>query len=60
MRLVLVAEGSRVTRYRLARVLGMATAGVLPRVMGIGPAPAAERLLALLGMKIGQFDVIER
>jgi acetyl-CoA acyltransferase len=42
-----------------ARVLGMATAGVPPRVMGIGPAPATERLLALLGMKIGQFDVIE-
>jgi acetyl-CoA acyltransferase len=42
-----------------ARILGMATAGVPPRVMGIGPAPATERLLALLGMKIGQFDVIE-
>jgi acetyl-CoA acyltransferase len=42
-----------------ARVLGMATAGVPPRVMGIGPAPATERLLKLLGMKIGQFDVIE-
>jgi acetyl-CoA C-acetyltransferase len=37
----------------------MATAGVPPRVMGIGPAPATERLLALLKMKIGQFDVIE-
>ncbi len=42
-----------------ARVLGMATAGVPPRVMGIGPAPATERLLALLGMKISQFDTIE-
>jgi acetyl-CoA acyltransferase len=42
-----------------ARVLGMATAGVPPRVMGIGPAPATERLLALLNMRIGQFDVIE-
>ena len=42
-----------------ARVLGMATAGVPPRVMGIGPAPATERLLALLRMKIGDFDVIE-
>jgi len=42
-----------------ARVLGMATAGVPPRVMGIGPAPATERLLALLKMKIDQFDVIE-
>ena len=42
-----------------ARVLGMATAGVPPRVMGIGPAPATERLLALLKMRIDQFDVIE-
>jgi acetyl-CoA acetyltransferase family protein len=42
-----------------ARVLGMATAGVAPRVMGIGPAPATEKLLARLGMKVGQFDVIE-
>jgi acetyl-CoA C-acetyltransferase len=42
-----------------ARVLGMATAGVPPRVMGIGPAPATERLLALLRMKIGDFSVIE-
>ncbi|HVE51094.1 MAG TPA: 3-oxoadipyl-CoA thiolase [Casimicrobiaceae bacterium] len=42
-----------------ARVIGMATAGVPPRVMGIGPAPATERLLALLKMKIDQFDVIE-
>src|SRR5688572_3254417 len=42
-----------------ARVLGMATAGVAPRVMGIGPAPATNRLLARLGMTIEQFDVIE-
>ena len=42
-----------------ARVLGMATAGVAPRVMGIGPAPATNRLLARLGMTIDQFDVIE-
>jgi len=42
-----------------ARILGMATAGVAPRVMGIGPAPATERLLARLKMTIGQFDVIE-
>ena len=41
------------------RVLGMATAGVAPRVMGIGPVPATERLLARLGLKIGDFDVIE-
>lgn len=42
-----------------ARIVGMATAGVPPRVMGIGPAPASEKLLARLGMSIGQMDVIE-
>lgn len=44
---------------RRARVLGMATAGVAPRIMGIGPAPATQKLLAQLGMTIDQFDVIE-
>ncbi len=42
-----------------ARVLGMATAGVAPRVMGIGPAPATERVLALTGLSLAQLDVIE-
>ena len=42
-----------------ARVLGMAAAGVAPRVMGIGPVPATEKLLARLHLKIGDFDVIE-
>lgn len=42
-----------------ARILGMATAGVAPRIMGIGPAPATQKLLARLGMTLGQFDVIE-
>ena len=42
-----------------ARVVAMATAGVPPRVMGIGPAPATEKLLARLGMKITEIDVIE-
>ncbi len=42
-----------------ARILGMATAGVAPRVMGIGPAPASQKLLAQLGMTIKQMDVIE-
>jgi len=42
-----------------ARVVAMATAGVPPRVMGIGPAPATEKLLARLGMKISEIDVIE-
>jgi 3-oxoadipyl-CoA thiolase len=42
-----------------ARVLGMATAGVAPRVMGIGPVPATEKLLARLGLKMSDFDMIE-
>jgi len=42
-----------------ARVLGAAVAGVPPRIMGIGPAPASEKLLERLGLKIGDFDVIE-
>ncbi|MCA7996239.1 3-oxoadipyl-CoA thiolase [Burkholderia cepacia] len=45
--------------HRRARVVGMATAGVAPRVMGIGPAPATQKLLRQLGMTIDQFDVIE-
>jgi acetyl-CoA acyltransferase len=42
-----------------ARVVGMATAGVPPRVMGIGPAPATQKVLALAGMTLDQIDVIE-
>ncbi len=42
-----------------ARVVGMAVAGVPPRVMGIGPAPATEKVLALTGLKLSQMDVIE-
>ncbi len=42
-----------------ALILGMATAGLAPRIMGFGPAPASKKLLSLLGMKIGQMDVIE-
>ena len=44
---------------RRARVVGMATAGVEPRIMGIGPAPATQKLLKQLGMKLEQLDVIE-
>ncbi len=43
----------------IARVLGGATAGVPPRIMGFGPAPASKKLMARLGMKQEQFDVIE-
>ncbi|MES2943894.1 MAG: 3-oxoadipyl-CoA thiolase [Pseudomonadota bacterium] len=42
-----------------ARIVGMATAGVAPRVMGIGPAPATQKVLALTGLTIDQMDVIE-
>jgi acetyl-CoA C-acetyltransferase len=42
-----------------ARVVGMATAGVPPRVMGIGPAPATQKVLALTGIQLAQIDVIE-
>jgi acetyl-CoA acyltransferase len=42
-----------------ARIVGMATAGVPPRVMGIGPAPATQKVLALAGLKLEQIDVIE-
>ena len=42
-----------------ARVVGMATAGVAPRIMGIGPAPATEKVLALTGLSLAQIDVIE-
>jgi len=43
----------------LARVIGVATAGVAPRVMGIGPVPAVQRLLAQTRLRITDFDVIE-
>ena len=42
-----------------ARVVGMATAGVAPRIMGIGPAPATQKVLALTGLTLAQMDVIE-
>ena len=42
-----------------ARVIGMATAGVPPRIMGIGPAPATLKVLELTGMSLSQIDVIE-
>lgn len=42
-----------------ARILGLASAGVEPRVMGIGPLPASQKLMARLGLSIGDFDAIE-
>ena len=43
----------------LARVVGMATAGVPPRIMGFGPAPAVRKVLAQTGLTLAQMDVIE-
>ncbi|WP_175676579.1 3-oxoadipyl-CoA thiolase [Burkholderia ambifaria] len=59
---LLLANAQAADQYglrRRARVVGMASAGVEPRVMGIGPAPATQKLLRQLGMTIDQFDVIE-
>jgi acetyl-CoA C-acetyltransferase len=59
---LLLANGEAAAQYGLtprARIVGMATAGVAPRVMGIGPAPAVQKLLRQTGMTLDQFDVIE-
>jgi len=59
---LIVASEKAAKQYGLtpvARVLGAASAGVAPRVMGIGPAPATEKLLARLGLKVSEMDVIE-
>ncbi len=59
--LLLASEGAAV-RHGLtprARVVGMATAGVPPRIMGMGPAPATRKVLALTGLSLAQMDVIE-
>ncbi len=59
---LLIASAAAAARHGLtprARILGMATVGVEPRIMGIGPAPATRKLLARLGLGIGQIDVIE-
>lgn len=59
---LLIASDAALKTYQLkprAKILGIATAGVAPRIMGIGPAPASKKLLAQLGMTIDQMDVIE-
>lgn len=59
---LLIASPEAVERYGLqplARVRGMATAGVPPRLMGIGPAPASQKLLDRLGLRIGDIDLVE-
>ncbi|KPF77858.1 beta-ketoadipyl CoA thiolase [alpha proteobacterium AAP81b] len=59
---LVIASETAAARHGLsprARILGGAVAGVAPRVMGIGPVPATRKLLARLGLGIGDFDVIE-
>ena len=59
--LIVASEGAA-KRYGLtprARVLAMATAGVAPRIMGMGPAPATRKVLETTGLKLAQLDVIE-
>jgi acetyl-CoA acyltransferase len=59
---LLLANQTSVDKYGLkprARVVGMATAGVAPRIMGFGPAPATRKVLELTGLTLDQMDVIE-
>ncbi len=59
---LLLADEASAARHGLtpkAQVVGMASVGVLPRIMGIGPAPATQKVLALTGLSLAQMDVIE-
>ena len=59
---ILLASSAAVDKYKLtprAKVLGMATAGLAPRIMGFGPSPATRKVLAQTGLTIEQMDVIE-
>lgn len=59
---VLMASGAAVKKFGLtprAHVVGMATAGLAPRIMGFGPSPATKKVLALTGLTLGQMDCIE-
>jgi 3-oxoadipyl-CoA thiolase len=59
---LLLASGEAVEKYGLmarARVLGFASAGVAPRIMGVGPIPAVQKLMNRLRMQVSDFDVIE-
>ena len=59
---LLLASGDAAARHGLtprARVVGMATVGLAPRIMGFGPAPAVKKLLAQTGLRLDQMDVIE-
>ncbi len=59
---MIIASEEAIARHNLrprARILGMATAGVLPRIMGIGPVPATQKLLRRINKVIGDFDWIQ-
>jgi acetyl-CoA acyltransferase len=59
---LLLASAAQAERHGLtlrARIAGMATAGVAPRIMGMGPAPATRKVLSQLGLTLDQMDVIE-
>ena len=59
---LLVASETAAAQHGLkprARIVGMASAGVAPRIMGIGPAPATRKVLALTGLRLSQMDVVE-
>jgi len=59
---LLLADEANAARHGLtprARIVAMATAGVPPRIMGMGPAPATRKVLAMTGLALAQFDVIE-
>jgi 3-oxoadipyl-CoA thiolase len=59
---MIIASEAAVKKHGLkpvARITGMASAGVPPRVMGIGPVPSTRKLMARYGLKIGDFDVVE-
>lgn len=59
---LLLANGAAARQFNLtpkARIVAMATAGIAPRVMGIGPVPATKKVLALAGLRLDQLDVIE-
>lgn len=59
---LLIASGGALERFGLtprARIVGMATAGLPPRIMGFGPSPATKKVLAQTGLTMGQMDVVE-
>lgn len=59
---LIIASEKAVKKYSLtpkAKILGMETAGILPRIMGMGPVPASNKLLKRLGLKLDDMDIIE-